>query len=274
MTENKLKAPGRCDPAKWQRLVGIMATLRSPEGCPWDKAQDHESLKRYFLEEVYEVLDAIDRGSDESLCDELGDALLQVVFHAQLAAERGSFTVDDVLDAICDKMVRRHPHIFGAAETHDPDQVLSMWEAIKARERKDSRTEKRGLMDVNDNLPALMMAQKVQDKAHRVGFDWADREGSWSKLAEETAELRAATDREEALDELGDMIFAAVNLARFYDIDAEQALRHTNRKFISRFNYIEESLDRQGLTWESCDTSRLEELWRQAKEKEKNNAPG
>ena len=236
MTENKLKAPGRCDPAKWQRLVGIMATLRSPEGCPWDKAQDHESLKRYFLEEVYEVLDAIDRGSDESLCDELGDALLQVVFHAQLAAERGSFTIDDVLDAICDKMVRRHPHIFGEAEAHDPDQVLSMWEAIKARERKDSRAEKRGLMDVNDNLPALMMAQKVQDKAHRVGFDWADREGSWRKLAEETAELHAAKDREEALDELGDMIFAAVNLARFYDIDAEQALRHTNRKFISRFN--------------------------------------
>ncbi|MBQ1343545.1 MAG: nucleoside triphosphate pyrophosphohydrolase [Firmicutes bacterium] len=274
MTENKLKAPGRCDPAKWQRLVGIMATLRSPEGCPWDKAQDHESLKRYFLEEVYEVLDAIDRGSDESLCDELGDALLQVVFHAQLAAERGSFTIDDVLDSICDKMVRRHPHIFGEAEAHDPDQVLSMWEAIKARERKDSRAEKRGLMDINDNLPALMMAQKVQDKAHRVGFDWADREGSWRKLAEETAELRAATDKEEALDELGDMIFAAVNLARFYDIDAEQALRHTNRKFISRFNYIEESLDRQGLTWENCDTSRLEELWRQAKEKEKNNAPG
>lgn len=274
MTENKLKAPGRCDPAKWQRLVDIMATLRSPEGCPWDKAQDHESLKRYFLEEVYEVLDAIDRGSDESLCDELGDALLQVVFHAQLAAERGSFTIDDVLDSICDKMVRRHPHIFGEASADDPDQVLSMWEAIKARERKDSRAEKRGLMDVNDNLPALMMAQKVQDKAHRVGFDWADREGSWRKLAEETAELRAATDKEEALDELGDMIFAAVNLARFYDIDAEQALRHTNRKFISRFNYIEESLDRQGLTWESCDTSRLEELWRQAKEKEKNNAPG
>ena len=274
MTENKLKAPGRCDPAKWQRLVGIMATLRSPEGCPWDKAQDHESLKRYFLEEVYEVLDAIDRGSDESLCDELGDALLQVVFHAQLAAERGSFTIDDVLDSICDKMVRRHPHIFGEASADDPDQVLSMWEAIKARERKDSRAEKRGLMDVNDNLPALMMAQKVQDKAHRVGFDWADREGSWRKLAEETAELRAATDKEEALDELGDMIFAAVNLARFYDIDAEQALRHTNRKFISRFNYIEESLDRQGLTWENCDTSRLEELWRQAKEKEKNNAPG
>ena len=274
MTENKLKAPGRCDPAKWQRLVGIMATLRSPEGCPWDKAQDHESLKRYFLEEVYAGLDAIDRGSDESLCDELGDALLQVVFHAQLAAERGSFTIDDVLDSICDKMVRRHPHIFGEASADDPDQVLSMWEALKARERKDSRAEKRGLMDVNDNLPALMMAQKVQDKAHRVGFDWADREGSWRKLAEETAELRAATDKEEALDELGDMIFAAVNLARFYDIDAEQALRHTNRKFISRFNYIEESLDRQGLTWESCDTSRLEELWRQAKEKEKNNAPG
>ncbi|MBR3391651.1 MAG: nucleoside triphosphate pyrophosphohydrolase [Firmicutes bacterium] len=274
MTEDKLKAPGRCDPAKWQRLVDIMATLRSPDGCPWDKAQDHQSLKRYFLEEVYEVLDAIDRGSDESLCDELGDALLQVVFHAQLASERGSFTIDDVLDAICDKMVRRHPHIFGEAEAHDPDQVLSMWEAIKARERKDSRAEKRGLMDVNDNLPALMMAQKVQDKAHRVGFDWADREGSWRKLAEETAELRAAKDREEALDELGDMIFAAVNLARFYDIDAEQALRHTNRKFISRFNYIEESLDRQGLTWENCDTSRLEELWRQAKEKEKNNAPG
>ncbi|MBO7667450.1 MAG: nucleoside triphosphate pyrophosphohydrolase [Firmicutes bacterium] len=274
MTTDNIKAPGQCDPAKWQRLVEIMATLRSPDGCPWDKAQDHESLKRYFLEEVYEVLDAIDRGSDESLCDELGDALLQVVFHAQLAAERGSFTIDDVLDAICDKMVRRHPHIFGAAEAHDPDQVLTMWEAIKAGERKDSRAKKRGLMDVNDNLPALMMAQKIQDKAHRVGFDWADREGSWRKLAEETAELRAASDREEALDELGDMIFAAVNLARYYDIDAEQALRHTNRKFISRFNYIEQSLDRQGLTWDNCSVSLLRELWMLAKEEEKSNAPG
>ena len=273
--ENDRPAPAAlCDPAKWQRLVEIMARLRAPDGCPWDKAQDHKSLNKYFLEEVYEVLDAIDRGSDESLCDELGDALLQVVFHAQLARERGVFTIDDVLDAICGKMERRHPHIFGTAHADDPDQVLSMWEAIKAQERKTSHSEKRGLMDVNDNLPALMMAQKVQDKAHRVGFDWADEEGSWRKLAEETAELRAAASKEEALDELGDMIFAAVNLARFYDIDAEQALRHTNRKFMSRFGYIEECLDRQGLGWDSCDRDLLEELWRQAKEKEKDNASG
>ncbi|MBR5428958.1 MAG: nucleoside triphosphate pyrophosphohydrolase [Firmicutes bacterium] len=277
MTEQKANgrpAPGRCDPAKWQRLVEIMARLRAPDGCPWDKAQDHQSLKRYFLEEAYEVLDAIDRGSDASLCDELGDSLLQVVFHAQLAAERGSFTIDDVVDAICNKMERRHPHIFGTAHADDPDQVLSMWEAIKARERKESQGEKRGLMDVNDNLPALMMAQKIQDKAHRVGFDWADREGSWRKLAEETAELRAAAGAEEALDELGDLIFAAVNLARFYDIDAEQALRHTNRKFMSRFKYIEDSLDRQGKDWADCDESLLEALWQQAKEKERDHASG
>lgn len=274
MTENARTAPGRCDPSKWQRLVEIMAILRGPEGCPWDKAQDHQSLKRYFLEEAYEVLDAIDRGSDQALCDELGDALLQVVFHAQLASERGSFTIDDVADAICGKMVRRHPHIFGEAKANDPEQVLSMWEAIKAQERKDQRAEKRGLMDINDNLPALMMAQKVQDKAHRVGFDWADREGSWQKLAEEASELRAASTREEALDELGDLIFAAVNLARFYDIDAEQALRHTNRKFMARFRHIEASLDEEGLSWEQCSRARLAELWQQAKEKEKEHAPG
>ncbi|MBR2783132.1 MAG: nucleoside triphosphate pyrophosphohydrolase [Firmicutes bacterium] len=276
MTEDKdcARRPGACDPAKWQRLVEIMARLRGPDGCPWDKAQDHHSLKRYFLEETYEVLDAIDRGSDSALCDELGDALLQVVFHAQLAAERGSFTIDDVLDAICGKMERRHPHIFGTAQADDPEQVLSMWEAIKAQERKDAKKEKRGLMDVNDNLPALMMAQKVQDKAHRVGFDWADQEGSWRKLAEEEAELRAAVNKEEALDELGDLIFAAVNLARFYDIDAEQALRHTNRKFMSRFNYIEASLDAQGLDWSRCGEEQLTALWLQAKEKERTNASG
>ena len=263
-----------CDPAKWQRLVEIMATLRGPDGCPWDKAQDHKSLKKYFLEESYEVLDAIDRGSDPDLCDELGDALLQVVFHAQLAAERGSFTIDDVVDSICGKMVRRHPHIFGSAQADDPDQVLTMWEAIKAQERKDQKSDKRGLMDVNENLPALMMAQKVQDKAHRVGFDWADAEGSWNKLAEETQELRAAASKDEALDELGDMIFAAVNLARFYDIDAEQALRHTNHKFMSRFNYIEEQIDSRGLDWQHCSQAMLEELWQQAKEKEKKDALG
>jgi len=253
------------DMRKWQGLLDIMVALRAENGCPWDKKQTHDSLKKYFLEETYEVLDAIDRKDDAALCDELGDALLQVVFHAQIAAEEGRFTIDDVIDAVSGKMIRRHPHIFGDAQADDAEQVLTMWEAIKAKEKAGKSQEKRGLMQINDNLPALMMAQKVQDKAHRVGFDWPDIEGPRQKLAEEIGELEAAQTKEEAFDELGDVLFAAVNLARFYDADAEQALRHTVKKFMARFQYIEDTLDARG---EALGTQSLEELdvlWDEAK---------
>ena len=258
----------RCDTAKWQRLVEIMERLRAPGGCPWDRAQDHQTLKRYFLEETYEVLDAIDSGNDRALCDELGDALLQVVFHAEIAREEGRFTIDDVLDNINAKMVRRHPHIFGEEQAETPEAVLSMWEQIKAKEREQEpgggTGEQRGLMKINDNLPALLMAQKVQDKAARVGFDWPDISGPEAKLQEEIAELQAARTPAEKLDELGDVLFAAVNVARFQQVDAEDALRHTVKKFIARFNDIEAQMEAHGQHWGELSLEEMDGYWNQA----------
>lgn len=257
-----------CDGEKWQRLVEIMAQLRAPDGCPWDRAQDHQSLKRYLLEESYEVLDAIDANNDTALCDELGDVLLQVVFHAQIAAEQGRFAIDDVIDNVNAKMVRRHPHIFGEGHAETAEAVLSMWEQIKAKEREsapDGAAAARGLMKINDNLPALLMAQKVQDKAARVGFDWPDISGPWEKLREEMAELEAAQTQEQKLDELGDVLFAAVNVARFQQLDAEDALRHTVKKFIARFEYIERQLAEQGKEWGGATLEELDACWDEAK---------
>jgi len=255
-----------CDAAKWQRLVEIMERLRAPGGCPWDRAQDHQSLKRYFLEETYEVLDAIDSGDDRALCDELGDALLQVVFHAQIAREEERFTIDDVLDNINAKLVRRHPHIFGEGHAETPEAVLSMWERIKVKEREQaSGSARERLMKVNDNLPALLMAQKVQDKAARVGFDWPDISGPEAKLAEEIAELRAARTAEEKLDELGDVLFAVVNVARFQQVDAEGALRHTVKKFIARFNDIEKQMEESGQQWGEISLEEMDHYWDLAK---------
>ena len=258
-----------CDTAKWQELVEIMSRLRGENGCPWDKEQNHDSLKRYLVEETYEVVDAIDRRNDADFCDELGDLLLQVVFHAQIAAEEGRFTIDDVVSGISNKMIRRHPHIFGEAKAEDSAQVLSMWEAIKAQERstEGGKSEKRGLMKINQNMPSLMMAQKVQDKAARVGFDWPDISGPEAKLQEEIQELQAAKTQEERLDELGDVLFATVNLARFLDIDAEEALRHTVKKFVNRFTYIEQNMEAVGLQWGEASLVELDRLWDEAKGK-------
>lgn len=256
------------DAVKWQQLVAIMDRLRGENGCPWDRAQTHSSLKRYLLEECYEVLDAIDANNDAALCDELGDVLLQVVFHARLAAEEGRFSIDDVVDGVNAKMIRRHPHIFGRQQAGDPEQVLALWEKIKAGEKADKPSGKKGLLDVNDNLPALMLAQKVQDKAHRVGFDWPDIAGPQAKLREEVAELEAAQTSEQALDELGDVLFAAVNLARFYELDAEDALRHTVKKFISRFRYVEQRMAEEGREWGQASLDELDGFWNQAKRRE------
>ncbi len=257
------------DTAKWRRLLEIMAQLRAPGGCPWDRAQDHQTLKRYFLEETYEALDAIDSGDDRALCDELGDVLLQVVFHAQIAREESRFTIDDVLDNVNVKMVRRHPHIFGGGEAETPEAVLSLWEQIKAKEREGQpeSQSRRGLMKLNDNLPALLMAQKVQDKAARVGFDWPDISGPEEKLREELAGFQAAVTAEEKLDELGDVLFALVNVARFQELDAEDALRHTVKKFIARFNYIEEQMEARGGQWGEISLAEMDDYWNQAKAK-------
>ncbi|MGI5892585.1 MAG: nucleoside triphosphate pyrophosphohydrolase [Bacillota bacterium] len=252
----------------WQQLIEIMAALRAPDGCPWDREQDHETLKRYLIEEAYEVLDAIENGQDREICDELGDLLLQVVFHAQIAAEEGRFTIDDVVQGISNKMIRRHPHVFSDANAEDAAAVLSQWEAIKSQEK--SPGQKRRLMQVNQNLPALLLAQKVQDKAARVGFDWPSAEGPWQKIAEELAELQAAQTPEQRREELGDVIFSLVNLARFLSLDSEDALRFTIRKFIKRFEYIEDKLAQKELAWSEASLPLLEEAWQEAKQHEAN----
>jgi len=253
--------------AGWLELTEIMRRLRGVDGCPWDKEQTHESLKRYLLEESYEVLDAIDAADDGALCDELGDVLLQVIFHAQIAAEQGRFTIKDVLNAVNNKMKRRHPHVFADGSAENSAAVLTQWEAIKAGE-KNANGDKRQIMKLNYNLPALLLAQKVQDKAARVGFDWPDISGPWQKIYEELDELKQAKSREEQRGELGDTIFALVNLARFMNLDAEDSLRHTAKKFVTRFNYIESRLAESGQTWENQTLLELDALWEEAKNSE------
>ena len=253
------------DLQKWQDLIDIIARLRGKDGCPWDRKQDHFTLKRYLLEECYEVIDAIDREDDAALCEELGDVLLQVVLHSQIATEENKFTIDDVVDNVSQKMIRRHPHIFGEAHAEDAEQVLSMWEKIKAEEKGDQGHEKRRVMKINENLPALMLAQKAQDKAHRVGFDWANIDGAEAKLAEELDELAQAQTNANRREELGDVLFSLVNMARFMDIDAEDALRSSVRKFIRRFSYIEDTLDKRGLQWEDVSLADMDAIWNEAK---------
>jgi len=237
-----------------ERLVGIMKRLRDPQrGCSWDLQQSFETIAPYTIEEAYEVADAIDRGDMEALEDELGDLQLQVVFHAQMAEELGHFTLDDVIGRICDKLERRHPHIFGgAADTPG-------WDAIKAAERKQKRHES-ALDGVAAALPALDRAAKLQRRAARTGFDWPDASGPRAKIEEELAELDREIDHQRRRDELGDLLFAVVNLARHLNIDAEEALRQANRKFEARFRAIEREPG-----FESMSLDEKEALWSAAK---------
>ena len=238
------------------RLLEIMAALRTPgTGCPWDLEQNFATIAPYTLEEAYEVADAIARGDLADLCDELGDLLLQVVFHAQMAEEAGSFTLEDVITRICDKMERRHPHIFGDAQ-HGGHHL---WEKIKAEERAAS-PDKSALAGVALALPALERAAKLQRRAARVGFDWPDPSGPRAKIDEELAELDAETDHQRMLEELGDLLFAVVNLARHLNIEPEAALREAKRKFEQRFRAIEQT---PGFASMSLDQK--EELWATAK---------
>lgn len=221
-----------------ERLVGVMRRLLADDGCPWDREQDFASLKRYVLEEACEVMDAIDTGDRAALKDELGDLLLQVVFQAELARTERTFAIDDVVEAIVSKLVRRHPHVFGDVEAKNTDEVLSNWEKIKVAEKGE-----RGLLSgLPRSLPALMRAQRVGEKVARVGFDWDDRSGSRAKVTEEVRELDEAIlsgSREAIEEELGDVFFALVNLARHIDVDAEGALRKTIDKFSRRFEHVE-----------------------------------
>lgn len=250
-------------------LIDVMARLRSPGGCVWDIEQTHKSLRRYIVEEVYEVLEAIDEADGDKLCEELGDLLLQIVFHARMAEETGVFSMQDVVHTVTEKMVRRHPHVFGEITVRDAAEVVVNWDKIKQIEKSAERVTV--LAGVPKGLPSLMRAYKLQAKAAKVGFDWEDPEPVWGKIQEELVELREALNGKDlhlAEGELGDVLFAVVNLARKYSIDAEIALNLTNEKFARRFGYIEADFKRRGIKWQDCRLEDLDKLWDEAKKTE------
>ncbi|RPF42491.1 tetrapyrrole methylase family protein/MazG family protein [Thermodesulfitimonas autotrophica] len=242
-------------------LVRIMAQLRSKEGCPWDREQTHESLKKYLLEETYEVLEAIDGGNPHNLCEELGDLLLQIVFHAQIAREAGKFDFADVVRTITKKMVYRHPHVFGSKEVKDSEEVLVNWERLKKKEKPNAT-----FGSVTRSLPALLYATRVQEKASRIGFDWDEWRGAMDKVLEEAGELKKAVAAGRGVGgEVGDLLFAVVNVARLLGIDAEDALRQSTAKFIRRMEYIEARARDKGLELKDLDLSQMDAWWEEAK---------
>jgi MazG family protein len=254
---------------KFQMLVALMARLRGPNGCPWDREQTFDSIKPYTLEETYEVLDAIDRRDWKEVAEELGDLLLQVVFYAQMAEEQTLFAVGDSLDAINEKLIRRHPHVFGAESAETAGDVKRIWGEIKAAEKKDKgKPETSLLASVPRAMPALVEAQQIASRAAGVGFDWENAEQVIEKLHEELAELdeaRRGASPSELEGEIGDLLFVLVNLARFVKVDPEQALRRTNLKFRERFGYIERKLAERGKKLEESNITEMEELWQEAK---------
>jgi MazG family protein len=281
--------------AKFERAVAIMARLRAPGGCPWDREQTFDTIKRYTLEETYEVLEAIENRDWQELPGELGDLLLQVLFYAEMASEEGHFSIDDVLDALSNKLISRHPHVFGDVEAHDSAQVLRNWEALKLQEKRkelpmDGQPEPL-LAGVSSKMPALQEAHKISSKAAHVGFDWSALQGLFEKLAEETRELQEhvhnipvvrssegekpkvpAGLKEKVEGEIGDLFFVLVNIARYLSVDSESALRRTNRKFRRRFGWMEEQLRQQGRTLEEATLDEMETLWQKAKSLEERPA--
>ncbi len=262
--------------ANIEKLVSLVEQLRGDNGCPWDKEQTRETLKPMLIEEAYEVLDALDTEDPVELKEELGDLLFQVVFHAQIAQERGEFDMAGVIDRSHEKMVRRHPHIFGDADLKTSEDVLKNWEDIKAAEKgipSASRPEsERSLLDgIPSKLPAMHRAYQMTAKASRVGFDWPRLEDILEKLREETSELleaRSGQDAEEIADEVGDLLFVAVNVARFLGIDPETALNRSNSKFYSRFRYVESAIKQQGRELKNATLAEMDALWDEAKKKE------
>ena len=262
------------------RLLEIMAALRTPvTGCPWDLEQDFQSIKPYTIEEAYEVADAIERGDLDDLREELGDLLLQVVFHARMAEEKSEFAFGDVVEAITAKMIRRHPHVFATSDADDSNKVRKQWDEIKAEEKRE-RADRRALRGITEDfkaghlggvpraLPALTEALKLQQRAAGVGFDWSEPEPILDKIEEEIGEFREALksgDKAKIADELGDLIFAAVNIGRHVGVEPEMALRGTNTKFRRRFSHIETTLEANGESLESATLERMEALWQEAK---------
>ncbi len=252
-------------------LIDIMAKLRGNPGCPWDKSQTHETLKPFLIEEAYEVIDAIDRNNKDDLIEELGDLLLQIVFHSRLAQERGDFDIGDVINGVCNKMVRRHPHIFGDITVEGTEEVLKNWEEIK-REEKDMKTEAQSMMNLPKTLPALMKAFKVQEKAARVGFDWDDVKGAFDKVYEELEELKEVYNTgnsDKIREEMGDLIFACVNVARFLEVEPELAVNDAVKKFIRRFDFVETEAAKSDKNLQEMNLQEMDILWEQSKNQEK-----
>ncbi len=250
-----------------QDLVEIMRILRAPDGCPWDAQQTHESIKKNLIEETYEVIEAINKNDDELLCEELGDLLMQVVFHSQMEAETGNFDFDTVSDGVCKKLIERHPHIFGETVINGVDDVLTNWDVIK-RKTKKQKTTTDSMLSVPRELPALMRATKLQKKAADVGFDWSEVSGAIEKLEEEIAELKAAiknNDGKNMKEELGDVLFSAVNVSRFIRTDAEEALTAASDKFLSRFTKVERLAAERDIDMKNTDIDELDKLWDEAK---------
>ncbi len=250
----------------FEGLRRVIARLRGPDGCPWDRAQTHASLKSYLLEETYEALAALDENDADKLCDELGDLLLEVLLHVQLAEEAREFTLEDVVCRIASKLVRRHPHVFGEEQADTPEQVMARWTELKQEERGDEGSALAGMPLA---MPALACAQRLQERAARVGFRWPDVPawGGAGKLEEEIAELTAAGDADEKREELGDVLFMIVSLARHLELDAEEALRLANGKFVRRFTSMEAIARERGLLLTELSLAELEALWEEAKQR-------
>ncbi|WP_458415249.1 nucleoside triphosphate pyrophosphohydrolase [Schinkia sp. CFF1] len=253
---------------EFESLRNVIAALRGPNGCPWDREQTHESLKKYLVEETYEVLDAIDMGDDDSLIEELGDVLLQVMLHAQIGDDEGYFSINDVIRAITEKMIRRHPHVFGEVSVDSSEDVVKNWEEIKRTEKQGAPQNESILDGIPKELPSLYRAYELQKKAAKVGFDWKEVEPMWAKVKEELAEFQTevtAKNKEKLQKEFGDIIFALVNIARFYKIDPEEGLRATNFKFYNRFRFIEETVKQKGADITALSLEELDAIWDEAK---------
>jgi tetrapyrrole methylase family protein/MazG family protein len=280
------KSP-RLSAGEWfEKLAAVQARLRAPDGCPWDREQTHASLRTYLIEEAYEVLEALESGDDGKFAEEMGDLLLQIMFHSQIAKEEGRFTVSDVIREVHDKMVRRHPHVFGEKRAKDSAEVLKKWEQIKKEERAAAEKKKGNgskqeakagsLLDgVSRALPAVLEGFQLTRRAARIGFDWDNVEGVFEKLGEEGGELRAAVNAKDAQrteEEMGDLLFAAVNLTRFLHVDPEIALKKANAKFSSRFRRMEELAVKGGKALADVPREKMEEFWETAKRDEKGRA--
>lgn len=248
-------------------LLRIMELLRGPGGCPWDAEQTHESIRKDFIEETYEVIEAINKNDKELLKEELGDVLLQVAFHTQIEKEIDCFDFSDVCDGICKKLIERHPHVFGDINVSSTDEVLSNWDTIK-RKSKGQKTQGSSMLKVPKELPALMRAQKIQSKAKKAGFDWDNIDGAFEALYSELDELKNAMksgNRDEIKGEMGDLLFSCVNVSRFLDVDSEEALTLSNEKFISRYVLVEKIAEERNTDMKNTPIEELDELWKEAK---------